>query len=198
MSGAVGPPSASSGNRYNVHRRPGPQSSSVTAKPIPRDEFASSKHGSIYRLSVHMQNQRRERAIGRVLQHGNEEEPNHVARTGPFGRRRRTQPWYWLDTLSHDLGFAFRLIARNPWLSATVLGTLTIGIALNVSAFHPGQRLSAGVRGYAATQTRSSGCFPDTPETTSCSIPMEEYRNPITRGCAAPLRPCRRWRHAHG
>jgi hypothetical protein len=50
-------------------------------------------------------------------------------------RMRERNPWYWLDTLSQDIGFALRLIARNPWLSATIVGTLTIGIAINVSAF---------------------------------------------------------------
>jgi predicted permease len=48
---------------------------------------------------------------------------------------RERNPWYWLDTLWQDVGFAFRLIARNRWLSATIVATLTTGIALNVSVF---------------------------------------------------------------
>jgi predicted permease len=48
---------------------------------------------------------------------------------------RERSPWYWLDTLWQDVYFAFRLIARNPWLSATIIATLTTGIALNVSMF---------------------------------------------------------------
>ena len=48
---------------------------------------------------------------------------------------RERNPWYWLDTLCQDVYFAFRLISRNPWLSATIIVTLTTGIALNVSMF---------------------------------------------------------------
>jgi predicted permease len=48
---------------------------------------------------------------------------------------RERNPWYWLDTLSQDLWFAFRLIARQPWLSATIIATLTTGIAINVTVF---------------------------------------------------------------
>jgi putative ABC transport system permease protein len=48
---------------------------------------------------------------------------------------RERNPWYWLDTLWQDSRFTFRLIARNPWLSATIVATLTTGIALNVSVF---------------------------------------------------------------
>ena len=48
---------------------------------------------------------------------------------------RERNPWYWLDTIWQDIGFAFRLIARNRWLSATIVATLTTGIALNVSVF---------------------------------------------------------------
>ena len=49
---------------------------------------------------------------------------------------RERHAWYWLDTLSAGHShFAFRLIARNPWLSATIVATLTTGIAINVSMF---------------------------------------------------------------
>ena len=48
---------------------------------------------------------------------------------------RERHPWYWLDTLWQDVCFAFRLIARQPWLSATIIATLTTGIAINVSVF---------------------------------------------------------------
>jgi len=48
---------------------------------------------------------------------------------------RETHAWYWFDTLWQDVHFAFRLIARNPWLSATIVATLTTGIAINVSMF---------------------------------------------------------------
>lgn len=48
---------------------------------------------------------------------------------------RESDPLYWVDTLWQDVRFAFRLMARNRWLSATIVATLTIGIALNVSVF---------------------------------------------------------------
>ena len=48
---------------------------------------------------------------------------------------RELDPLYWLDTLWQDVRFAFRLIARNRWTSGTIVETLTIGIALNVSVF---------------------------------------------------------------
>ncbi len=48
---------------------------------------------------------------------------------------RERDPLYWLDTLGQDVRFAFRLMRRNPWLSATIVATLTVGIALNVSVF---------------------------------------------------------------
>jgi putative ABC transport system permease protein len=40
-----------------------------------------------------------------------------------------------LQNLGHDIRFALRLISRNRWTSATIIATLTIGIALNVSVF---------------------------------------------------------------
>lgn len=48
---------------------------------------------------------------------------------------RERDPFYWVDTFWQDVRFAFRLIARNRWLSATIVTTLTVGIALNVSVF---------------------------------------------------------------
>jgi predicted permease len=48
---------------------------------------------------------------------------------------RELDPLYWLDTLWQDACFAFRLIVRNRWTSATILATLTVGIGLNVSVF---------------------------------------------------------------
>jgi predicted permease len=48
---------------------------------------------------------------------------------------RERNHWYWLDTLSQDVRFACRLIVRSPLLSATIIATLTIGIAINVSVF---------------------------------------------------------------
>ena len=48
---------------------------------------------------------------------------------------RERDPLYWADTLWQDVRFAFRLIVRNTWLSATIVATLTVGIALNVSVF---------------------------------------------------------------
>jgi len=41
---------------------------------------------------------------------------------------RERNSWYWLDTLWQDVYFAFRLIARNPCLSATIIATLTPGM----------------------------------------------------------------------
>lgn len=50
-------------------------------------------------------------------------------------RARERDPFYWFDTVCQDVRFAFRLIARNPWLSVTIVATLTVGIGLNVSVF---------------------------------------------------------------
>ena len=50
-------------------------------------------------------------------------------------RMRELDPLYWADTLWQDVRFSLRLIARSPWTSATVVATLTVGIALNVSVF---------------------------------------------------------------
>ncbi len=46
---------------------------------------------------------------------------------------RELDPLYWIDTLCQDIRFALRLIARSRWLSATIVATLTAGIAINVS-----------------------------------------------------------------
>ena len=40
-----------------------------------------------------------------------------------------------LQTLAQDIRYACRLVSRSPWSSATVVATLTVGIALNVSVF---------------------------------------------------------------
>ena len=48
---------------------------------------------------------------------------------------RELDPLYWADTLWQDIRFAIRLIARSRWLSATIVATLTVGIAINVSVF---------------------------------------------------------------
>ena len=48
---------------------------------------------------------------------------------------RERDRMYWVDTLFQDIRFAFRLIGRNRWLSATIVATLTIGISLNVTVF---------------------------------------------------------------
>ena len=45
------------------------------------------------------------------------------------------RPWCWLETVMQDARFAGRLAGRAPWLSLTVLATLTVGIGLNVSVF---------------------------------------------------------------
>jgi predicted permease len=50
-------------------------------------------------------------------------------------KSRELDPLYWLDTLWQDTRFAFRLIARNRWVSLTIVATLTVGIGLNVSMF---------------------------------------------------------------
>ena len=50
-------------------------------------------------------------------------------------RARELDPLYWIDTLWQDTRFASRLIARNCWISVTIVATLTVGIALNVSVF---------------------------------------------------------------
>ena len=51
-------------------------------------------------------------------------------------RTRELDPLYWLDTIWQDIRFSFRLIARNRWSSVTIVATLTVGIALNVSVVH--------------------------------------------------------------
>jgi hypothetical protein len=38
-------------------------------------------------------------------------------------RSRQLDPLYWLDTLRQDARFACRLIARNRWVSLTVVAT---------------------------------------------------------------------------
>jgi predicted permease len=48
---------------------------------------------------------------------------------------RERDPLYWLDTLGQDIRFAFRLMGRNWALTATIVATLTVGIALNVTGF---------------------------------------------------------------
>ena len=78
---------------------------------------------------------------------------------------REVDPLYWLDTLWQDIRFAFRLIASNPWVSVTIVATLTVGIALNVSVLQPAQRLLPAPVGEAANRRRSSASFRDTPET---------------------------------
>jgi predicted permease len=50
-------------------------------------------------------------------------------------KARELDPLYWLDTLWQDTCFAFRLLARNRWISAAIVATLTVGITLNVSVF---------------------------------------------------------------
>ncbi len=40
-----------------------------------------------------------------------------------------------LDALRQDARFAARLVTRTPWISLTIVLTLTVGIALNVSVF---------------------------------------------------------------
>jgi hypothetical protein len=39
-------------------------------------------------------------------------------------KARELDPLYWLDTLWQDTCFAFRLVVRNPWTSATIVATL--------------------------------------------------------------------------
>ena len=50
-------------------------------------------------------------------------------------RPRELDPGYWFDSLLQDVRFALRLIARTPWISLTIVATLTLGIGLNVSVF---------------------------------------------------------------
>ena len=40
-----------------------------------------------------------------------------------------------LQNLAQDVRFALRLVSRNRWTSATIIATLTVGIALNISVF---------------------------------------------------------------
>ena len=48
---------------------------------------------------------------------------------------RERDPLYWLDTFGQDVRFAFRLMGRHSALTATIIVTLTVGIALNVTGF---------------------------------------------------------------
>src|SRR3954469_21254855 len=50
-------------------------------------------------------------------------------------RARELDPLYWLDTLVQDTRFALRLVVRSKWLSLAIVGTLTVGIALNLTLF---------------------------------------------------------------
>src|SRR3954451_13969300 len=74
---------------------------------------------------------------------------------------RERNSWYWLRTLWPDVYSAFRLIARNPCLSATSIATLTTGIALNVSVFSlvNGYLLRAWVRSEPETLVSVSPRF---------------------------------------
>jgi putative ABC transport system permease protein len=49
--------------------------------------------------------------------------------------RERRSPSLLLDTFLEDVRYAFRLMQRNPLLSAVVVLTLTIGIGINASVF---------------------------------------------------------------
>jgi putative ABC transport system permease protein len=50
-------------------------------------------------------------------------------------RARELDPMYWLDTLWQDVRFACRQLVRNRSISATIIATLTVGIAINVCVF---------------------------------------------------------------
>jgi predicted permease len=96
---------------------------------------------------------RRQRLDDEIRSHLEEEAADNIARGMDPGTARRAalrtfgnvgavreksrelDPLYWLDTLSQDFRFAFRLIARNRWISLTIVATLTVGIALNVTVF---------------------------------------------------------------
>src|SRR5258708_5945542 len=43
--------------------------------------------------------------------------------------------WLWLDHLRQDLRYAFRLMAKNPMLSAIIVLTLALGIGANSVIF---------------------------------------------------------------
>src|SRR5258708_35381191 len=43
--------------------------------------------------------------------------------------------WLWLDHLRQDLRYAFRLMAKNPTLSAIIVLTLALGIGANSVIF---------------------------------------------------------------
>jgi predicted permease len=47
----------------------------------------------------------------------------------------RRHPYLLLETFVEDVRYAFRLIVRNPLLSAVIVLTLTIGIGINASVF---------------------------------------------------------------
>ena len=100
-------------------------------------------------------------------------------------RARERDPFYWFDTVCQDVRFAFRLIARNPWLSVTIVATLTVGIGLNVSVF-------SLLNGFflqpwsAPSRTPSSPSTLDIQDGTGSNTPTAASRSPITSGIAIP------------
>ena len=60
-----------------------------------------------------------------------------------------------LQNLAQDIRFALRLVSRNRWTSATIVATLTVGIALNISVFTRAERRCCCGRGCGPPPRRS-------------------------------------------
>ena len=57
-----------------------------------------------------------------------------AAHQSPIGRHRDERRW-WMDTLEHDLRYAWRTLRRQPATAAAILLTLALGIGANTAVF---------------------------------------------------------------
>jgi predicted permease len=48
---------------------------------------------------------------------------------------RATWSWNWLESLARDLRFALRALCRNPGFTATIIGTMAVGIGASAAMF---------------------------------------------------------------
>lgn len=97
--------------------------------------------GEFFRRLYYLSNRRR---LDAELQNDMEFHREMAARAGRnnFGNSLRMREasyeawgWTWLDRLKQDLGFAVRILVRNPGFTLMAVLVLAIGIGANVSAF---------------------------------------------------------------